>query len=87
MMRAAMSGAPPGGMVTTMRDRARRVLGEGGARGEDGAEQDDSKLVCHVYSALMPRALMTRAHFFCSLSRYAAASSGVLAITVRPRSW
>src|ERR1043166_6174885 len=39
-----------------------------------------------AYSALMPRSLMTRAHFFCSLSKCAAASSGVLAMTVTPRS-
>src|SRR6185312_12794137 len=38
------------------------------------------------HSALMPRSLMTRCHFFCSLARCAAAASGVLAITVRPRS-
>src|SRR5438132_12037294 len=38
------------------------------------------------HSALMPRPLMARADFFCSFSECAAASRGLLRITVSPRS-
>ena len=40
-----------------------------------------------IHSAFIPRSLITRPHFLCSLSTWAANSSGELAITSSPRAW